>query len=394
MDEWRLMTLTDSPDHHGSHRDLLWQPEHSSAGQVDAIIVPTVRNPVHLETAKDLAAALDCTLVTLHSGKWTSAGAAAGKRRPDVRHIAIDVPDAARLRLIDFETTRLMTGPFARRTDTSVKRNLGLLLAHLAGWQRIVFLDDDISVSHPSDLSSAAGLLDTYNAVGLSIGGFPDNSVVCHAYRLIGGSQQTFIGGGALAVEITRNLSFFPDIYNEDWFYLLDPVKGLQPLAVTGQVIQQPYEPYREERARTEELGDVLAEGIFWLLDQERSLDEADARHWREFIKRRRRFIQHILDNIGSADVEPALRVRVIAVLKASLGRLAIIEPEWCEKYMKAWMADHAAWDHHIRSLHHIPSTEEAIHALSKKGRPPLKYVLNDGSAGQAARSFAGCTNR
>ena len=106
----------------------------------------------------------------------------------------------------------------------------------------------------------------------MQIGGFPDHSVVCHAYRQAGGEQQSFIGGGALAVEVKRSKSFFPDIYNDDWFFLLDGSKWLQPIAVRGQVIQQPYDPFRTpDRARAEELGDVLAEGIYWLLDQDRS---------------------------------------------------------------------------------------------------------------------------
>lgn len=375
------MAVTDTPDHHGSHRELLRMPEGSSPGDVDAIFVPTVRNPLHLETAKGLAVKLDCTLVTLHSGKWTSAKSAASRITAGLSHVAIDVPDLGELRLVDFETTRLTANtPFARRRDTSVKRNLGLLLANMVGWRRIVFLDDDISVPYSEDLSYAVGLLGIYNAVGLSIGGFPDNSVVCHAYRAIGGSQQSFIGGGALAVETIRNCSFFPDIYNEDWFYMLDPHEGLQPVAVTGTVVQSPYEPFREERARMEELGDVLAEGIFWLLDQGGTLDDATSDHWRDFLPRRRRFIEYILRNIGRASVSPAERARMIDSLRASLGRLALIEPEWCEKYLRAWAADRAAWERHVRSLRYSVSVEEALRALSRRGRRSLSYVLQRGS--------------
>lgn len=377
------MNHRETPDHHGSHRHLLWMPECQSPGKVDAIIVPTVRHPVRLGTAKRLSAELDCTLVTLHSGKWTSASAASAQVEPSPpRHIAIDVPDLSALWLPDFETTRLTTGTlFGRRKDTSAKRNLALMMAYMLGWQRIAFLDDDIAVSDSADLSNAAGLLDTYNAVGLSIGGFPDNSVVCHAFRLIGGAQDSFIGGGALAVETTRNRSFFPDIYNEDWFYLLDPEKGLQPLAVTGKVIQSPYEPFREERARMEELGDVLAEGVFWLLDQGRTLADADSKHWQVYLARRRRFIQHILHNIDKAKVDSAERGRMAAALRASLGRLARIEPEWCERYLKAWMADRAAWERHIghkKGLRSMPSADDALRTLSKKGRPTLSYVISE----------------
>ena len=100
--------------------------------------------------------------------------------------------------------------------------------------------------------------------------------MVCHAFRAGGGKQETFIGGGALAVEMRRNRSFFPNIYNEDWFFVLDAGKRLQPVATVGQVLQYPYDPYRVERARAEEFGDVLAEGIFWLLDQGKPASDGD----------------------------------------------------------------------------------------------------------------------
>lgn len=371
------MTHTETPDHHGSHCDLLWMPEGSSPGRVDAIIVPTIRNPRHLTTAGKLAEYLDCALVTLHSGKWTSPESAAQRMSRDVNLIAVDVPSSGDLPLVNFETTKLtFNTPFARRKDLSVKRNIGLLLAHMLGWRRIIFLDDDITVPNPPDLKHAAGLLDTYNAVGLSVEGFPDNSVVCHAFRAIGGRQQSFIGGGALAVETTRNRAFFPDIYNDDWFYMLDPDKGLQPVAVTGAVVQSPYEPYREERARSEELGDVLAEGIFWLLDQGGTLNDANSDHWRDFLGRRRRFISYILSNIDRADVDSAERTRMVASLKASLGRLALIEPEWCEIYLRAWVADRVAWERHLRSLRYNCSADEALTYLSRKGHRPLSYIV------------------
>ena len=116
----------DSQDHHGSHRDLLWTLDEPSSrlAQVDAVIVPTVRHPACLQDAADLAVSLDCPLVTLHSGKWTSARDAAQRLPASLDLIAIDVSDPASLRLPDLETSRLLAGTrFARKTDTSAKRN-------------------------------------------------------------------------------------------------------------------------------------------------------------------------------------------------------------------------------------------------------------------------------
>ena len=118
--------------------------------------------------------------------------------------MSIDVPDAARLRLPRFQTSAMLEGTlFARRSDQSIKRNLALMLARMLGWSRILFLDDDITELVPSDMCRASGLLDTHQAVGLHVGGFPDHSVVCHAYRKSGGEQRAFYrrwrarGGGA-----------------------------------------------------------------------------------------------------------------------------------------------------------------------------------------------------
>ena len=189
---------------------------------------------------------------------------------------------------------------FERRTDVSTKRNLALMLSHVLRWKRVVFLDDDIRVPNPADLSRAVSLLDSHSAVGLGIGGFPDNSMVCHAFREAGGWQETFIGGGALAVGVKRNRSFFPNVYNEDWFFVLDAGKRLQSVATVGQVLQYPYDPYRVERARGEEFGDVLAEGTFWLLDQGKPASDGDLAHWRDFLAHRQQFIEQVQGMVES----------------------------------------------------------------------------------------------
>jgi hypothetical protein len=377
----------DTSYHHGSHRGLLESPEVPAPAQwgVDAIIVPTARPPAYLTEAADLARALGCVLVTLHSRKWTTAAKAAQRFAAKVDLVAIDVPEPGRLNLPNWETSRLLAGTvFARRTDLSAKRNLALTLSRMVGWSRILFLDDDITGLKPDHVWKASGLLDTCNAVGLQIGGFPDHSVVCHAYRQAGGRQQSFIGGGALAVELERSKSFFPDIYNDDWFFLLDGDK-LQPTAVTGRVEQHPYDPFRTpERARAEELGDVLAEGIYWLLDQHRSIADADQEHWARFLEKRAQFIRSVLDMVRADALEPSEKERRIAALKGSLGRLALITPVLCEQYLRAWAADQQLWLRHVKRLPTRETLPRALAALSRRGCPPLKWQLGS-ETGQAA---------
>ncbi|MGW0481910.1 hypothetical protein [Nonomuraea sp. NPDC003214] len=366
-----------SGDHHGSHRHLLPAPGAAvGPARIDAVVVPTARPSRYLAHALRLSMDLRCPLVALCSGRWTSAAEVRAMAPPGAEVVAVDVGGAEGLTLPRFETSQMLPRIFRRGTDTAAKRNLALALARMLGWARIVFLDDDIEVSAPDDLRRAAGLLDRFAAVGLSIGGFPDNSVVCHAYRAVGGKQDSFVGGGALAVETTRNIAFFPDIYNEDWFYLLE-ADGLRPLAVTGQVRQARYDPFRTpDRARTEELGDVLAEGVFWLLDEGRTIADAHRSHWVDFLARRRRFIVSVLDRVPAAGLEPGERRRMEEALKASLGRLTLITPELCLGYLDAWRADLKVWRDFVTCLRPAGTVREALRALTAPGHAPPHLQL------------------
>ena len=379
------MAIDETPDHHGSHRNLLWASDDSGKKcDIDAIIVPTARPPAYLYEAAALADSLSCTLVTLHSMKWTSAAATAKRVPQTVDLIAIDVPDPAHLSLPDWKTSRLLAGTvFARQTDISAKRNIGLALSRMLGWSRIMFLDDDITELNPDDVRRASGLLDIHDAVGLHVGGYPDNSVVCHAYREAGGNQKTFIGGGALTVHLDRANSFFPDIYNDDWFFLLGD-KRIQSVGVAGKVQQYPYDPFRNpDRARGEELGDVLAEGLYWLLDQDKSILAADDHYWARFLAKRKSFIERVLrmvqqdQALGTPD-----RIRRVEALKGSLGRLALITPALCKNYLEAWTADRQEWHRYLQepSIANIlkyPDSQRRKHALaalSRPGLPPLRW--------------------
>ena len=374
-----MMARIETAHHHGSHRPLIWSVDEATPPvKVDAIIVPTARPVAYLKEAASAARSLGCPLVTLHSRKWTSARAAATALDPTVNLVAIDVPETARLRLPELETSRLLAGTiFERRTDLSTKRNLALVLSHKLRWERIIFLDDDIRVPDPGDLSRAVGLLDAHAAVGLGIGGFADNSMVCHAFRAAGGRQEAFIGGGALAVAMKQNQSFFPNVYNEDWFFLLDAGKRLQSVASVGEVLQYPYDPYRVERARAEEFGDVLAEGIFWLLDQEKPASDGNLAHWRDFLDHRKKFIQQVRSMLRSqTSIDSTVRARMEEALTAALGRCERIPPELCMAFMKALAIDQDRWQRHIQQIRRqpTPSLEGALMSLTISDSPPLTW--------------------
>jgi hypothetical protein len=334
--------------HHPSHRGLLTESTSVPGGvPVDAIIVPSARRAAALEEAGRLAERLGCVLLVLcskHSGARRAAEFLT--RWPAVDVITIDFPDAGVSRLPVLETSTVLgESRLKRRTDTSAKRNLGLVLARVAGWKRVIFLDDDIAVPDWTDLQRAAALLDTRDGVGLCIGGFPDNSVVCHANRETGSPQDTFIGGGALAVPADRIDSFFPEIYNEDWFFLLGKTM-LRPVGQVGRASQRPYDPFATpERARSEEFGDALAEGLFGLFDDGGTIADADHAYWTTALAGRLAFIEQLKSRIE--DKVEALTVRekqMLESLAASCGRLRIITPALCVDYIEAWQRDRERW--------------------------------------------------
>jgi len=358
------------PQHRGSHKQLLFW-DVSRAGdekQLDAIIVPTARRHPHLANALELAAELDVPVLLLCS-KWARADPSIGKANQlGARAIAADIPGA-----IDgmptFGTSDVLAGRFARRTDVSLKRNVGLAVASMMGWQRIMFLDDDIKVEDPDHIRQAAALLGKYGAVGLANNGFPDNSVVCHANRAAGYQQDSFIGGGAMAVLATRADAFFPNIYNEDWFFLLDEEEICKVVA-TGYMWQKDFDPFADpERARAEEFGDCLAEGIYAILDQGGHVDDADGRFWREFLGSRRELINRSLAvSLGEANRANPEHRRMSESLKAARGRLEHITPQLCVDYIEAWRRDRKAWRLYLKRL---PSVATPINALQKLGLRP-----------------------
>ena len=369
-------------DHHSSHRSLLHQPavpaEHAAA--VDAIVVPTARRLEHLRAALASVRALGCPVLALCSGRAEPRHVVEAARDLEVQAYAVRMP--ARPPLPRFGTT---AQPIVRTigitADTSAKRNLGLLVARMAGLRRIVFLDDDIVDIRPQELRDAAYLLDTYEAVGLRNTGYPDNSVVCHAYRATGGAQGTFIGAGALAVRVDAGTGFFPSLFNEDWLFLFDALRHGR-VAVTGTVAQQSFDPFATPHsARLQEFGDCLGEGLYWLLDLGRDLDDASLRFWADFLAKRRRFIREIIVRLTRDGASIEGSDRMVESLKAASAYHHRFGPQDCVDYLAAWAADRRMWTQRLGTEDMPMALDTALkrlrlnHFSTEHGYPPAVTV-------------------
>jgi hypothetical protein len=346
----------------GRARPSAWR---TSGAPLDAIVVPASRPAANLDQAVTLARAARCRLVVFCSLE---------ARPDDVRTllaargfndaVVVDLRQGYRHELLDFNTTHALPEGFANPNgDLSTKRNLGLLLARMAGWKRIFFLDDDIRDLAPQDLLVTVSMLDRYRSAGLRVDDFPDNSVVCHARRKTGDSQDVFVTGSVLAVNCAEPFGFFPDIYNEDWlFFYEDARAGL--LGSSGrQATQLRYDPFgNPQRATQQEFGDVLAEGLYGLLHTAPGLEGATLAYWQNFLAARRMLLHDIKERAGA--MHAADREQLTLALDSAIACLDRIKPEMCREYVDAWQSDLDGWSKRLLDVPQLDSVEGALRGL------------------------------
>jgi hypothetical protein len=354
--------------------------------QVDAVIVPASRPASFLQPIIELAACLGTFLVVLCSAE-TRAEQVSDRvaRTPGARSLIITIFDGWKHCCFPTRTSdsafRLAKGD--RANDLSLKRNLGLLLARLRGWNKVVFIDDDITLSE-TNIRRLAWHLDEEQVAGMVVRQHPDNSVVCHARRLAGLYQDVFVTGAALGVHCNSlPLSFFPDIYNEDWFFFAKEAIA-RKLPYVGEAMQVKYNPYASPyRARREEFGDLLAEGLYALIgENERSLSFGEVfrgstrSYWSQFIDARYEVIAEVetaLRHDLDEEVEESLRPSALAALNAAKSQLDTITPDICLNFLDAWQDDLDDWQKFSTGLNSVGGTREAMDFLQLK-----RWILTD----------------
>lgn len=337
--------------------------------------MPASRPAANLLPAMELAATLGCQLVVLCSGRTRVEEAAAlAVEVPDLDWTLVDLDGGWPGELLELGTSQIPEAVASRLGDLSLKRNLGLLLAHLAGWDSVLFLDDDIRDLSPRTVRRAASILRPGRATGMIAEEFPDNSVVCHALRLSGVRQDVFVSGAALLVDCSTVDSFFPEAYNEDWLFLHDRVRhGL--VSATGTVRQAPYRPYENPaRARSEEFGDVLAEGLMSLAHERRPAGQyLDPGHWEAVIRQRHALLDAIAARLTGSDRRDA--ETALAAVDAARTRLGTFDGALFEMYVSSWRQDLRDWQKRVDKLPRLGTLGGALDALD------LRYVADSVAA-------------
>lgn len=375
---------------HANHEQLIGHakpdPAPADDGPVlDAIVVPASRQAHNLDHAVTLARAVKSRLIILCSHATRPAEVhdlLAARSFADAT--VIEIPAGYGHEFFEFETTDWMRKELpavcdVRDSDLSVKRNVGLVLARMLGWRRMFFMDDDIRDLDAAMLRSTISMLagdDHYHCVGMSADEFPDNSVVCHARRAIGEFQGIFVSGSALAVDCTVPFTFFPDIYNEDWlFFYQDAVDGR--LGHPGHFATQlKYNPFADQRrAAGQEFGDVIAEGLYALLEEGLGAEQATVERWEQFLGDRKRILEEILDR-SNIDAQADMRLAVQTALKC----LREIQPAMCVDYVQRWQRDITQWERTLEWLPQVDSIAEALLKLNLS--PAMAGTRDDGKRG------------
>jgi hypothetical protein len=390
-------------------------PLRSSRGRLDALIVPASRPASFLQPVIGLSALLGVHLVVLCS-KQTRVEQVADRvsKSPGARSLIVEVPNGWSHPGIPTGTSNsAFDHAKAHRTsDLSTKRNIGLLLARLHGWSKIAFVDDDIRLVGKRNIARLAGQLERHQVAGMQVRRFPDNSVVCHARRLAGFDQDVFVTGAVLGVHCSSlPLSFFPDIYNEDWFFFAEQAANRR-LPRVGQAVQAEYDPFANPaRARTEEFGDLLAEGLYALIGSERShssfneqLRGATVQYWSRFINARREVISETeatLTRFRGVDTENGYLSAAIGSLTAANSQLDSIEPDHCVNFIEAWREDLGRWQRFSNGVNNHGSSRAAMDFLQLKnwtraefGSPTIEPQLVAEFIRQAPKRQSASRNR
>lgn len=355
-------------EQHDTHRQLVaaTRPRIGRRADLDAIIVPASRPAAGLDHAVNLAQAMNSRLVVLASREATAAGVSEWLEAKKFRRAAVvDIPvgyghsllRSSSAQVADRELPEICKNP---NGDLSIKRNIGLLLARMLGWERIFFMDDDIRNVAPSDLHATVSMLSKYKSAGMRVTDFPDNSVVCHAHRETGAAQDIFISGSVLAVSCMEDIGFFPEIYNEDWLFFYDDARSRRLGWSKRNVTQLPYDPFDQpSRAELQEFGDVLAEGLYALLDDGAGIRESTCDYWKSFLDARWRFLNNIIDRYWRAEEDK--QVKIIKAVQTAMICLMQIQPEVCDEYVRSWRKDLATWKENVRLIPKARSIKLAL---------------------------------
>ncbi|MGZ0149148.1 hypothetical protein ACXJJ3_18920 [Kribbella sp. WER1] len=394
-----------SPQIRASHAGLLCDgsapADPSASTKLDAIVVPAARRAAELQPVITLAADQRVPLVILCSREaLLDKVVERVKSTLYAQALVIQVPEDYRPPCPTPKTSalRFQEASANRSSDLSAKRNLGLLYGRLRGWNKILFVDDDIRGLRSPDVDRLTGYLDRHPVASMASRKFPDNSVVCHARGKVA-PQDVFVSGAVLGVDLQRpELSFFADIYNEDWFFFAR-YAARRAIPKIGEVRQLEYHPFADpQRAAREEFGDLLAEGLYAAFEGQPGMPfEEQLRiamrttYWDRFKAIRLATIEDTLAAMWRAEASIDEFHRVVRSLETARAWTNRISAELCADFIKSWQEDEELWQKMLANLPSGLRKEDALSQLQLTNWVSCGYGLPTESQADLAAAGAVC---
>lgn len=177
--------------------------------------------------------------------------------------------------------------------NLGIARNFALDHSISLGYEKVLFIDDDISNIDHRKINEGFSVLNKDSFVSCILKGVEDNSIIGHIAKHVGviDDGDKMLSGGFLFFSPPSISNRFFNVYNEDWI--------LQLLEKQKKKIILPYSVYHNidqdvnwtlDQAIFQELGELVVEG---LLENENALFMNNL-FWDAIIENRVKFIQEI----------------------------------------------------------------------------------------------------
>ena len=198
----------------------------------------------------------------------------------------------------DFELNSFVRTLGSNGWTLGYTRNYAIILAKVLGFERVLFMDDDIIIEDNSLVYEMFDLLNNADFVSAEIKGMPDLSVVDFIMQKVGLEPYRFMSGGFLAFNLNSVAEYFLNYYNEDWIWLFMH-RPEAKLVKYGEVYQLPYDPFENaiEKALHQEFGEILVEGVKRYIEIENKSNTLllNKDFWDEIVKMRANLIKDIM---------------------------------------------------------------------------------------------------
>ncbi|MCK5614771.1 hypothetical protein KAR91_73600 [Candidatus Pacearchaeota archaeon] len=262
---------------------------------------------------------------------------------PRAKNLCVDDPDFIFFYNNLKTSVHKLSVPNRFRWDLPLKRNYAVYFSIKKGFKKILLVDDDIININSSTIETGSFLLDKYTAVGSFIENYPDTSVVGHIQLKQGVDLKCFLSGSFLFVSPHKINSFFPKIYNEDWVFMTPLILNSEICSV-GEIKQKAYDPFSSpEKAIFQEFGEVIAEGLFALLNKSAFNFRYDNDAWEEIIENRKVELLDLQQN-----VKPDIQQNIIT---CALEQNSKILPTDCTEYLHSLDEDIMSWELFLKEI-------------------------------------------